>query len=255
MNTLTLLTKVRTANQLRQIEQSIKPLLEGLDVEAKILGIVADGWVQISLAGEDEGIAINYLTKEVGACPASLDNVKNFSTLNGYIRNLEKNREGLLIDVGVFQPKNVHATIPLGVLQAQLADGRKIDLKKLVSLFGFCEDLPVNIKITHLNEKESRVEAELSSKQIGKYAVWQESLLDRLIIVGSPIYQIKINLEKANLNRDVIDIERLGMLEYALTCKLGTDAAGLMPKIGKKLESARFTVFNPRRIAEFFETK
>jgi hypothetical protein len=43
------------------------------------------------------------------------------------------------------------------------------------------------------------------------------------------------------------------MFEHALTCKLGTDAAGLIPKIGKKLPSATFSVFNASRIERFLE--
>jgi hypothetical protein len=58
-------------------------------------------------------------------------------------------------------------------------------------------------------------------------------------------------LKTAECNRDVINIEPLGMFEHAVVCKLGTDAAGLMPKIGGKLQQATFNIFNPRKIIEF----
>jgi len=248
MTTLTLLTKINNDNQLKQIDKALKLAFEGLEVEAKILGTVADRWVQIALAGEDEGIATNYVIKEIGLCPSNLENVKKLSTLNGYITNLEKNGEELSIDVGVFQPKIVHATIPLRHLQAQLVDGRKIALGKIAELFGFCKNLPVNIKVTRLNEEESRIEAELSSRQIRKYTVWRESLLDRLVVLGSSLHEIKMTLEHAKLDRDVIGVEPLGLLEHALTCKLGTNAAGLIPKIGRKLRNAKFVVFNPEKL-------
>jgi hypothetical protein len=251
MTTLTLLTKIYNVNQLRQIDEALKLSFEDLDVEAKILGVAAGRWVQIALAGEDESIAANYITKEIGFCPTSFENVKKFSTLNGYITNLEKSREELSIDVGVFQPKIVHATIPLRCLQAQLVDGRKIALRRIVELFGFCEDLPINIKVVHVNREGSLIEAELSTRQVEKYEVWQESLLDRLIVIGASLYEVKRMLEYAKLNRDVISVEPLGMFEYALTCKLGTDAAGLIPKIGRILKNARFAVFNPRKISGF----
>jgi hypothetical protein len=38
-------------------------------------------------------------------------------------------------------------------------------------------------------------------------------------------------------------------------CKLGTDAAGLISKIGRILKSAKFAVFNPKKIMEFLEVK
>lgn len=253
MTTLTLLTKINNDDQLKQIDKALKLAFEGVEVEAKILGTVADRWVQIALAGEDEGVATNYVIKEIGLCPSSLENVKKFSVLNGYVTNVEKNGEELSIDVGVFQPKVVHATIPLRHLQAQLVDGRKFALKKIAELYGLCEDLPVNIKITHLNEEESRIEAELSSKQVRKYMVWRESLLDRLVVLGSSLHEIKRTLKRAKLDRDVIGVEPLGLLEHALTCKLGTDAAGLIPKIGRNLKNAKFAVFNPKRLRQFLE--
>jgi hypothetical protein len=253
MTTLTLLAKINNDYQLKQIDEALKLVFEGLEVEAKILGTVADRWVQIALAGEDEEIATNYVIKEIGICPNNFGNVKRLSTLNGYISILEKNGEELSVDVGVFEPKIVHAIVPLQRLQAQLVDGSKIALGKIAELFGFCKDLPISVKITRLNEEESLMEAELSSRQIRKYAVWRESLLDRLVVLGLPLHEIKMTLEHAKLDRDVIDVEPLGLLEHALTCKLGTDAAGLIPKIGRNLKNGKFAVFNPKRLQQFLE--
>ena len=53
-------------------------------------------------------------------------------------------------------------------------------------------------------------------------------------------------LERTRLNRDVIGMEALGLFEHALTCKLGTDAAGLIPRIGRYMRHADFSVFNPK---------
>jgi hypothetical protein len=253
MTVLTLLTRVYNVNQLNQIGDALKLSLEGLDVEAKILGTVAGGWVQVALAGEDEGIAASYLSKEIGFCPTSFENIREFSTLKGYIVKFEKSKEELSVDVGVFQPEIVYATIPLRHLQAQLVDGRKIVLRKIGELFGFCEDLPISIKVTRVNEEASQIEAELSGRQVEKYGVWQEALLDRLIVLGATLHEVKNALEYAKLNRDVISVEPLGMFEHVLMCKLGTDAAGLIPKIGRILKNAKFVVFNPKKLRKFLE--
>jgi hypothetical protein len=254
MTTLTLLARVHGVNQLNQIGEALKLSLEDLDVEAKILGTAADRWVQIALSGEDEVIATNYIAKEIGFCPTSFGDVKKSSTLKGYITSFEKSREELMVDVGVFQPKTVHATIPLSHLQAQLVDGRKVALRKMGELFGFCGNLPLNIKIIRVNEEESRIEAELSAQQVEKYTVWQEALLDKLIVLGVALREVKGALEYAKLNRDIISVEPLGLFEHVLTCKLGTDAAGLIPKIGRLLKNAKFAVFNPRKIRAFLES-
>jgi hypothetical protein len=253
MTTLTLLTKIYNVDQLKQIDKALKLSFEGLDVEAKILGTLADRWVQVALSGEDEGIATNYLTKEIGFCPTSFDSIKKFSTLKGYVTNLEKSREELSIDLGVFQPKIVHATIPLDYLQAQLVDGRKTALRKIAELWGLCENLPISVKVARVNEEESRIEVELSTSQVERYEVWRDSLLDRLLVVGSSLYEVKMALEHARFERDVISVEPLGMFEHALVCKLGTDAAGLIRQLGRNLRNAKFTVFNPKRLRQFLE--
>jgi hypothetical protein len=248
MITLTLLAKTSDSSQLEQVGRILKDAMEGLEVEMKILGTAADRWVQITIDGEDENIAANYVAKEIGVCPVNLQELKKFSAVNGYITNLGKSKEELFIDIGVFQPKIVYAAFPLRVLQAQLADGRKMALKKIAELYGFSENLPVNVKITSLKEEENRVEAELSNEQLAKFKAWRESLLDRLIVLGAPLPKIKATLEHTGLNRDILNIEPLGTLAYALTCKLGTDAAGLIPKIGRKLRTARFVVFDPEKL-------
>ena len=50
------------------------------------------------------------------------------------------------------------------------------------------------------------------------------------------------------LNRDIIGTEALGLFEHALTCKLGTDAAGLIPKIGRYMRNSVFIVFSPEKV-------
>jgi len=247
------MARICDSSQLADAQKTIATLLGGLVVETKIQWALPNRWVQVSFSGEDEGIASNYVAKELGFSPTSFEDVKRFTTLKGYVVNLEKNKEEVQVDMGIFQPKIVYAIVPLRHLQAQLVDGGKIALKKIVELYGFCEDLPLDIKIVRVDEEAKSVEAELSAEQVGKYVFWQESLLDRLIVIGSSLYDVKKILNRDGLTRDVINIETLGMFEHVLTCKLGTDAAGLIPKIGRCLKNARFAVFNPKRLREFLE--
>jgi len=247
------MARICDSSQLADAQKTIATLLGGLVVETKIQWALPNRWVQVSFSGEDEGIASNYVAKELGFSPTSFEDVKRFTTLKGYVVNLEKNKEEVQVDMGIFQPKIVYAIVPLRHLQAQLVDGGKTALKKIVELYGFCEDLPLDIKIVRVDEEAKSVEAELSAEQVGKYVFWQESLLDRLIVIGSSLYDVKKILNCDGLTRDVINIETLGMFEHVLTCKLGTDAAGLIPKIGRCLKNARFAVFNPKRLREFLE--
>ena len=253
MTVLTLLVKARGSRQLKLVDDLLKGEFENLDLDFKILGTTVNKWVQVSVSGEDEVLATSYLNKEIGACPISIERVEKFSVLKGYITKIDTAKNELAVDVGIFEPRITQAVIPLAYLQAQLADGKKADLKKIAEVYGLQENLPLSVKVVDLGGggEDERLEAELSTAQTEKMCLWQQSLLDRLIVLGATIREIETVLERTRLNRDVIDTERLGLLEYALTCKLGTDAAGLIPRMGRYMRNAVFVVFSPRKILGF----
>jgi hypothetical protein len=253
MPTVTLLTKIYNEPQLKFIGKSLKSILKGLKVETKICEITPRGMVQVDISGEDENVALNYLDKEIGICPTRFERLNKYLEVKGRIILLNKSRTELLVDIGIVSPKIIDVTIPIQHLQAQLVDGRKIALKKLVELYGFCEDLPLTIKVLDVNKEKNYIEAMLSESQISRYRNWTKSLLDRLIILGSSLLEVRLALKKARVSRDVLGIEPLGLFENAVTCKLGTNAIGLIPKIGKILRNSTFSVFSPKNILEFMD--
>jgi len=248
---MTLLIKANSSTRLKQVGSLLKAEFENLDLDFKVLGAPTNGWVQVSLSGEDEVIATNYLSREVGICPKISKNVEKFSVQKGYISMVNYDTNELTVDFGIFEPKTIQAAIPLSSLQAQLAVGKKVSLGKISEAYGLREGLPLSLRLIDLGgADEGRLLAELSSAQLEKIRLWQESLLDRLIELGAKLADISLGLERARLNRDIIETEKLGLLEYALTCKLGTDAAGLIPRIGRYMRTAVFIVFSPSRITK-----
>jgi hypothetical protein len=247
MTDLTLLIKTSSSRLLKQIDDLLKLEFENLDVDVKILDS-PHKWVRISISGEDEVIATNYINKKIGTCPVSIKKINKFSVLKGYISKVDTANLKLIVDIGVFEPRIIQAAIPLAYLQAQLADGQKLNLQKIVEVFGLNENLPLLIKVIQIDGlPESELEAELSTEQIRKINLWQKSLLDRLIVLGASLGEIETVLERTGLNRDIIEIEELGMFEHSLTCKLGTDAAGLVSRVGRYMRNSRFIVFNPKK--------
>lgn len=248
MTTLTLLVKIYNTRQLKQIDTILGDLFKDLNVEATVTGTLAGKWVQLDLSGEDEEIATNILAREVGLCPINFETVKKFATLRGYVVNPEKSKDALLVDIGISQPKLIFATISFSHMQKQIADGKQLSLKRICELWGINENRPVNIKVINVNSEEAKIEAELQSTQIRQLLSWRDSLLDRLIVLGASLYEVNTAINQERLNRDIINIESMGLFEHALICKLGTDAAGLISRMGKRLRKAKFTVFNPKKI-------
>ena len=252
MPTVTLFAKAHGNPPLDIFDKNLKSVLEGLNVEAKTCGETSRGWIQVSISGEDEIAALHYLDDRIGLCPASLEDIHRFATIKGRITGLRKSRGILLIDIGVFSRGTFDAVIPLSRLQAQLVDGRNVPMEKITKLFGICEDLPITIKIGNLDKEKGLMEAEIANEQRSQWTEWTESLLDRLIILGASLKGIELAVERAGFKRDVVSIDPLGGFEYVVVCKLGTDAVGLIPKIGKNLGNAGFAVFSPGRILAFF---
>ncbi len=249
MPTVTLSTKVYNDLQLKLIDKILESMLKDLRVDTEIHRVTPRRWVQITVSNEDEKVALRYLADEIGLCPTLLKKVEKFSTIRGYILSIDKKE--LRIDLGVSSPSIIDATVPLQHLQAQLADGRKIALKKLAELFGLCQNLPLIVKVLSVDKENNYIGAVLSERQVELYKSWTKTLLDRLVILGASSNEVILALKQARCNRDVVDVEPLGLFEHAIVCKLGTDAKGLIPRIGKKLRSANFTIFSPRRILKF----
>jgi hypothetical protein len=251
MTTLTLLVKTSHGGQLKQIDNFLKSEFEELDVEIKVLGNTGNRWVQVELSGEDEVIATSYINKKIGTCPISLENAKNQGTITGYISKVDSNKQELKVDIGVFEPRIIQATIPVVKLQAQLLHNKIVDLKRIAESFSLVEGLPIGVQLIQSNTGEEIVEAELSAGEAERLGRWQMSLLDRLVILGASKESVTLVLERTRLNRDVINVEELGLFVQALTCKLGTQAAGLIPVIGRYMRYSVFAVFNAKRSAEF----
>jgi hypothetical protein len=243
MTNLTLLVKAWNGGQLRQIDEMLHAQFEDLDVEVKILGNPINRWVKVSVEGEDEVIAAAYMRKEIGTCPVSLDAVEEGVVLKGYVSKLDDGR--LVVDVGVFEPKITQAAVSLACLQTQLAGGKEASLRTIAETYAIAEGLPISIKV--ISKDAEGLQAELPPEQVDKLQGWQQSLLDRLIVLRASRELVSSTLERTRLERDVIDVEALGLFEYALTCKLGTDAAGLIPRVGRYMRNAVFVVFNAKK--------
>jgi hypothetical protein len=251
MVAVTLLTKAYNNSQLKLVDDFLRSAFKGLNVTTDAVRVTPHNWVEATVSGEDEKVALRYLVDKIGLCPASLAGIRRFSAIRGRITAMGKNNGKLCVDIGVYLPESINATIPLQRLQAQLAEGRKVALKEIAELYGFGENLPLGIKISNVNVERKLIEAVLSEEQLILYEKWTKSLLDRLIILGASLGEIESALKRAGCNRDVINIEPLGLFEYGIVCKLGTDAEGLIPKIGRNLRNASFTVFDPKKVLDF----
>jgi len=234
-------------------EKLYSGLVSGLNVQLRFAGTTDRGWINLDVSGDDETAALSLLDREIGLAPVSLDTLKKFSVMRGKVVFSGKSEKQLYVDLGVFSPKVSDAVVSGKRLCAQLADGKEVPLQKLVELFCLYDNVPLEVKIAEGAEAANKnVEAGLSEAQFSRFSGWVRCRFDRLIILGSLFYDVERAVKFSRHSRDIIRIESLGVLEQVVLCKLGTDAVGLIPKLGRYLKSAVLVPFSPKKILEAF---
>jgi len=252
MVVLTLLEKVYGKYSTKDFVYTFKSLCEGLNVNLRVLGRAPRGWIKVEVSGEDEKVAVRFFEKEVGLAPVNLERLRKFSVIRGRVLSTKSKLE-LPIDIGVYEPAPLEASIPLKTLQAQLADGKKLALQTIMELYCLYPNFPLEVKICEINKSEESIKAELAESQLTIFEKWLKMYNERLIVFGTTIEDVKQAVRNEKLGRDIYAIESLGLLEHALICKTGTNAKGLIPKLGPKLPNATLIQFNPPRIHKLIE--
>ena len=249
MPTVTLLEKAYGPHRPEIFETIFSSLCEGFKVKLRVVDTTSRGWIRLEVSGEDETIALRFLDQKFGLAPVSVDTLRKFSVVRGRVLSFAEGKSELQVDIGVFSPKTCDAVIPVQRLQVQLANGKALTFRQFTELFCLYEKLPLSVKIvSDINAQKERVEAELSEAQLSQTTHWIRSCLDRLIVLGAPFSEVEDALGRSKHSRDVVRVEQLGLLEHALVCKLGTDAVGLIPKLGPLLPNARLSPFCPIKI-------
>lgn len=246
---VTILDKLYSSNSPSKVEERYSDLVKGLGIQLNFVKITERGWIQLNIFGKDEKIALNLLDREIGLASQSLQNIKKFSILKGKIISTNKNENRIYIDLGFEYPNVLDAVISEKLLRGQLANGLEINFKKLLKLFCLYDNIPLKVQICEdASPKNHTIESQLSEFQISLFHKWIRSRLDRLIIIGSIFSETEKAVKSSRHLRDIIKIESLGTLEQIVLCKLGTDAVGLIPNIGRYLKSAVLVPFSPKKI-------
>ena len=248
MPTVTLLEKLYGSGSPETFETLYSSLVNGLNVQLRFVGTTNRGWIQLDVSGEDETAALSLLEQEVGLAPTSLDDIEKFSVTQGKIVFSSKNKHELYVDLGVVSSQTCDAVLSEKRLCAQLSDGKEVPLRNLVELFCLYDNVPLEVKIIEWIGENKNVEATLSEAQFSLFRDWVRSRFDRLIILGSLFSDVERAVNLSRHSRDVIKIESLGVLEQVVLCKLGTDAVGLIPTLGRYLKSAVLVPFSPKKI-------
>jgi hypothetical protein len=251
MTKVTILEKLYGSVKPTTLEKHYSSLISGLKVQLHFSGTTNRKWIKLDIYGEDEKAALSLLNREVGLTPTSGKDIEKFAVIRGKIIFSNKKCNDLFVDLGIETPNVLDAVISASQLRAQLADGQECSVQSLVKLFCLYDNIPIEVKIIKkIDSTKDTVEAILSERQLALFHGWIRSRFDRLIILGSFLTDVKGAVKMSKHSRDIIKIGSLGVLEQVVLCKLGTDAVGLIPKLGRYLKSAVLIPFSPKRILD-----
>ncbi len=196
----------------KAFQATLKNKLKHLDVD---ITVDSNKWMKVTLTGEDEEFAANYLVSAYG----SPHNLNIGDIITGRLARVDEH--SITVDIGL-----KFVFVSKGNLK-RLGAGTP---KQIASRFGFVEQLPLEVRVTDIKE------VEFTEKQIDTFWKWKKGT-DRVTVNGATRGQIRSVLKKTGHLRDIIRVEKLGILEHSIICKKGTDAPGIISDIGPYLKS------------------
>lgn len=227
------------------VKSEVTSMIDELDVRLARFGTDKRGHLSLSFDGQDSEFAINYLVKKYGKA-VRLENVKEDAILPGTFLEVGQVGYGLYVDIAAMSTKRVDVLIPLHRIRDQFSIRKP--LRVIAKTLVFVDDFPVDVKITSVDRRESKIEGELAQNTITRFEEWMQDDHERLLVFGANQEMIEFALKKTRHLEDIYEFEELGKFEYSLRCKRSTRASGIVAAIGPKLRGIPMHLFIPKEI-------
>ncbi|RBI64273.1 DUF2110 family protein [halophilic archaeon] len=183
-----------------------------LDVEYDV-GVRHDGFVSVTVDGEDAVVARNLLREEWGEITPELDAGET------YVGTLESwDDDGIVLDAG--QDVRVPAD------ELGLGPGTP---EQIVERFGLVQHLPLRF-VAGGEDAPAR----LADEERDRLFDWTRGA-GRVNVNSTTRGEARATVNRAGHAQDIVTVERLGLLEQSIVCKEDTDPPGLLASIGEYL--------------------
>ncbi len=232
---------------LRYLNDLLKDLSSGLHVTHRIVGLTERGLIKLEISGDDEEAFREIIRRRSGIAPVDLSNLELSDILRGFIVDSGKVGYGLYIDIGILTPKPIDGLYPLHSIRAQLIEGQQLPIREIINKYSFYDDFPLEVRIVRL--EGGKVEVELSDRQRESIAEWNDLPFDRVVIYHALPNDLQSAIRSSGIERDLAGVESLSLTTHLLTCKIGTQAPGIIAKLGPHLKGGRLFSFRPERWA------
>lgn len=231
----------------------IERLCSGLEVTLASAGLTDRGWVRIELSGKDEEFTSELLRRQLGMAVNTFEDLVEGSVITGRIVDSGKIGYGLYVETGSSQVGD--ALYPLHEMRRQLAGGRKLPAREIISSLLLVDNLPLEVQVKRVDKPDRKIWVSLTPQQLRTLMRPLNDHLERLVVLGATRPSVIRSLEQSGHMRDTLWIESLGFLEHRIVCKEGTQAKGLVPEIGSHLETATLFVMTRQKLSSFHNTE
>lgn len=233
--------------QVATLAEKIPPqaLRQGSQIIAKFLAEKAHGlemesdfgqqgqWLQVRARGEDAEAFLNLLKRDYGEASVSHSNLEKWDAVRGFVAGAGRIGYGVYIDIGIQNPRPKDALYPLHRMRAQLADGEPRSAREILDTNALADYVPLKMIVTELEGENITVELDDDARV--DLVGWRKYPFDRVIVVGSHKSFVENAVRASGLESDVVMVESLSIFVQSILCKIGTEAPGVIAKIGNRL--------------------
>jgi hypothetical protein len=232
-----------------RLEARLRNLSSGLDVSVQLEGVTSNGFVKIGVQGSDSEVFTELTKRNLGLAPSDLSDVEVHDNFKAYATKIDPKRHAIEVAIGPVSTRS-KSEIPREALIAQLSDGRNIPVHRIARAYCIEEGVPILVRITSIDLDRRHIEAWISDSQISRFEQWRRERFHRIIAVGGFQDELREAVRFSKVERDVIELEELALTAHSLVCKLGTDAPGIIAKIGRHISNFKLHAFLPDRVEE-----
>jgi len=190
-------------------------------------------WLQVRARGEDADAFLNLLKQEYGEAPVSRSNLEKWDIVRGFVAGAGRIGYGVYVDIGVQEPRPKDALFPLHRMRAQLADGEPKSAREILDANALVDFVPLKMIVIELEGEN--ISVELDDEARDNLVSWRKYPFDRVIVVGADKAYVENAVRVSGLESDVVKVESLSLFVQSVLCKIGTEAPGVIAKIGNRL--------------------
>jgi hypothetical protein len=228
------------------LQNALQTLRGDLQATIRTDGFSKGGWATVSVDGRDAEILTELIARSQGRARTALGDVELGGVYEGIVDGDTSSILG--VDIGIETPGRENVRIMPEVLRAQLADGKDLRVEQIARDYCLFAGIRTTVRITRLEPDSRVIEGWFADSEIDRLSFWVGSHLDRILVTDCFRHEVESAIRRARLERDIVAVEGVTLTAHSVVCKLGTDAVGLIPKLGSILRNRELTPFVPKRI-------